>query len=399
MIVFFAVFIIVAVIVCRRTNRTIEDNQSWYREHLANIQFRGKIIKATQIKRDGRYHDIACIQLAYCSVDSCYFYVPEVAFLKIKNGMAVMPITTGDSNGNIDSVEVNIGNSGEERLYKEGQLKETYNISIPTAGLMEEDLKFCDDGDTLIGSLVRAAPIGVMAVQAVAPPLLDRVLATYAIVKQFNRQFLDKPDGMLEDSTAKYNSTLARLVADSGFAGLKDAEIQKIESSTGINILLSQDKRLKVAGWRWDNPSPTASYCSTVLLADGKEAKIIALNGGGDKDFGKDISYDTLIQFSSVGRTYYLLTGSNSCGGHCRSRLASIYTISDGKIIKCQGCFSDGKQHLDEIEYAYEDTPELSGDLSIHFYNGKLTVPLFNDRQTRVTGRKTYQISGGARSQ
>jgi len=138
------VFIIVALSLLHKNNQEIIEQQLTSNKYFIHIQFKGKIINAKEVERDGRDHDIACLQLDYCNLDSFHLYIPNEAFLKIKNGRAVMPIPTGTSNGEIDYIEVNIGHSGKEKFYKNGKLIEEYDLSFNSAGLLEDDLKICD---------------------------------------------------------------------------------------------------------------------------------------------------------------------------------------------------------------------------------------------------------------
>lgn len=142
--IFIVVFIITTLILLHKNNKEIDKKQFLLDKNLMNVQFKGKIINTKEIERDGRYHDIACLQLDYCNVDSFYLYIPNAAFLKIKNGRAVMPIPTGTSNGEIDYIEVNIEHSGKEKFYKNGKLIEEYRLSFSSAGLLEKDIGFCD---------------------------------------------------------------------------------------------------------------------------------------------------------------------------------------------------------------------------------------------------------------
>jgi hypothetical protein len=60
--------------------------------------------------------------------------------LRIKDKKAVMPIPAGI----IDYIEVNLNNDGQERLYMNGKLVDEYEVSLGCAGLLPEDMKFCD---------------------------------------------------------------------------------------------------------------------------------------------------------------------------------------------------------------------------------------------------------------
>ena len=142
---FVAAWFIVALILFHWNNEQNAKGQIWNKEHLMQLQFKGKIIKVTELTRIGRYYDIGCVQLDYCNVDSFYLYVQGMAFIKIKNGKAVIPMWTGSVNWGLDYVEVNINHSGKVNFYKEGKLKESSDLGMGAGGLTEEDLKFCDE--------------------------------------------------------------------------------------------------------------------------------------------------------------------------------------------------------------------------------------------------------------
>ncbi len=150
LVAFVMILIVAVIILFRRTGRDINEKQTWRNQNLMKIQFKGKIIKTKQLTRTGRYHDIACLQLDYCNLDSCYYYIADLVFLKIKNGKAVMQIPSGTSNGKIDYVEVNIDQSGKEKFFKNGKLEDSYDVELSSAGLLKEDLWFCDEIDSVL---------------------------------------------------------------------------------------------------------------------------------------------------------------------------------------------------------------------------------------------------------
>jgi hypothetical protein len=117
--------------------------QAWRHKNLKGIEFKGKVVNSIEVERNGRYYTIACLQLDYSSIDSCYLYDPEESFLRIKNDKVVMMIS--DPSKSVDYVEVNMNEDGKEKFYKDGKLYEEYELSLSCNGLLKSDLTFCDE--------------------------------------------------------------------------------------------------------------------------------------------------------------------------------------------------------------------------------------------------------------
>ncbi|MBV9962659.1 MAG: hypothetical protein JO072_10465 [Parafilimonas sp.] len=129
-------------------NGTNNEYAKWQKSNFGKLQFKGKIIKMTELVRNGRYYDIACVQLDYSNVDSFYAFIPNKSFLKISKGKAVIPIGSGVAleEKKVDYVEINMNDSGKEVFYYKGKVWETLNtLALGCPGLQESDLKFCDE--------------------------------------------------------------------------------------------------------------------------------------------------------------------------------------------------------------------------------------------------------------
>lgn len=107
-----------------------------------DVQFSGKIIQKTKIRRMAREICIVCIQIDYSNVDSILLYnKSQYQYLKIENNIATMVIPVEDYD--IDSVSVNINNNRMKKYYKKGILEEEYPLSFSSAYATEQDLQIC----------------------------------------------------------------------------------------------------------------------------------------------------------------------------------------------------------------------------------------------------------------
>ncbi len=117
-----------------------KENEDWLES--VDIQFSGKIIQKTKVRRMARKICIVCIQIDYSNVDSILLYNKSLyKYLKIENNIATMVIPV--EGYNIDSVSVNINNNRMERYYKKGILETEYPLSLSSAYATEQDLQIC----------------------------------------------------------------------------------------------------------------------------------------------------------------------------------------------------------------------------------------------------------------
>ena len=221
---------------------------------------------------------------------------------------------------------------------------------------------------------------------------IKRLLMTYNKVQKFDLLFEKTETEKIVDSIQKYNRTLTSMFLSSGFCLLKDSDLSKISKLTDIRICNSQDKKLKVVSWCvfFSQPNPS---CSSIAFYNGHLAKKISINENSDDDFGDNVQTDTVVDVLLKGRVYYVLSGSNKCGNLCIQNMASIYSVSNGSIVKCSHFFYDGKDYLDDVEFNYVLNDEIENEPSFRIENGELICPVFNETRIKQIGSKKYKIT------
>jgi hypothetical protein len=220
---------------------------------------------------------------------------------------------------------------------------------------------------------------------------IKKFLITYNLVQKFDLLFEKSGTEKMVDSIKKYNRILTSMFLSSEFGLLTDSDLSEISKLTDVNICNSQDKRLKVISWCvfLSQPNPT---CSSIVFYNGNLAKKISINQNDDGDFGNNVQNDTVIDFLFKGNVYYVLFGVNKCGNLCIQKMASIYSVLNGSIVKCLRAFYDGKDYLDDAEFNYVLNDEIRNEPSFRIEKRELVCPVFNDRRTKQIGEKRYKI-------
>jgi hypothetical protein len=137
--------VLVILLTLRKMRSDYTQQQAWRSKNLMQIQFKGKVITTKEIDRNRRHYVIACLQLDYSNLDSCYIFKPGISALRIKNNKGLMEIPAGTADRQIDYIEVNINNNGQEKFYKNKTLVDECTVSLTSDGLLEEDMTFCDE--------------------------------------------------------------------------------------------------------------------------------------------------------------------------------------------------------------------------------------------------------------
>jgi hypothetical protein len=221
--------------------------------------------------------------------------------------------------------------------------------------------------------------------------IIRNILDSYKKIQIFERKNEEVNSGNYEDSINKYNYVFSNLLLSPQFRKLGNVDLKETAEKSGLKITTSKDKKLKVVSWQVFEFSPTP-MCSNLMLFDNK-SQIISLNGTSEKDFGENIQNDTIIDLRIKNKPYYILIGSNKCGSLCIQELASLYSIVDGKLIKCSKAFFDGNRYSDDIEFDYLINENLKNEPSFKIDKLELISPVFNDSKTEIIGTKKYQIS------
>ncbi len=222
--------------------------------------------------------------------------------------------------------------------------------------------------------------------------LINRIFIAYSRMEKFEDLDENTNSNNYADSIRRYNNILSFIFSSPEFKDLKKADLNKIEDSTEIKILVSADKKLKVVSWCIFDFYPTP-LCSSIMVPNGIiKSKIISFNENSKMDFGNNVQIDTIVEITSKRIPYYFLFGSNKCGNLCVQRIASGYSIFDGSIRKCSNIFYDGKNYFDDVEFNYLLSEKIKPDPTFQIQSKQLICPFFNDDRTKETGSKSYKI-------
>lgn len=221
-------------------------------------------------------------------------------------------------------------------------------------------------------------------------PLVRKIIATYSKIQIFENEYEKSSLDEYQDSIKKYNYCLFQFLSDKKFSKLNKSDFKIIVEQTEIKINVSDDNRLVLVSWHVFDLYPIR-MCSNVMFFDGK-TKIISLNGTDNNDFGDNIQNDRIYQITLKDNPFYILIGSNKCGNLCIQEMASMYSISNGSIVKCVNSFSDGINYLTDIQFDYLINNEMKLEPNFQIRNNELISPIFNEDRTKIVGSKRFKI-------
>lgn len=225
-----------------------------------------------------------------------------------------------------------------------------------------------------------------------ANPLVEKIISTYDAIQTFEKVAESSNSSDYEDSINYHNNLLFHLLSDKKFSDLDESDFNRIESETSVKIVFNTDRRLMLVSWQVFNFYSTP-MCSNLLFFNG-EVKGISLNGAGDdNDFGENIQYDKIYEVPLKHNVVdYVITGSNKCGNLCIQKKASLYSIFNGKIYKCQNSFIDGEKHITDIQFDFLVNEYIKFDPTFKIENQEIIYPVFNEEKTKMIGSKIIKI-------
>jgi len=113
-------------------------------QQVGKLQFKGKVVNSRKYRYFGKNYYIVCVKLDSGSVKNFYVY-NNLDCLKIKDSIATF--SAGYLNpvlGVVDSVAVNINNSGQIIFHYKGNARDELPLKFDPLGLTENDLKACN---------------------------------------------------------------------------------------------------------------------------------------------------------------------------------------------------------------------------------------------------------------
>lgn len=141
-IIFFITVIVIRQFYNKEQHKNVFGNKS---ENIEMIQFKGAVIDSKIVKHGGRQYGIVCLKLDYSNIKSFYVFNESVC-LKIKDGKAIMSIGFVMQNDKkIKYIEVNMQADKKERFFKEGGEVDEYDMTLASNGILEADMKFCNE--------------------------------------------------------------------------------------------------------------------------------------------------------------------------------------------------------------------------------------------------------------
>jgi hypothetical protein len=113
-------------------------------ETIGKLQFRGKVVNSKVYKYGTKNCYIICVKLDSANVKDFYIY-NDLDCLKIKNGIATLPAGyLNHTLGVVDSVAVNINNSGQIMYHYKGNVRDERPLAFDPTGVSESDLNTCN---------------------------------------------------------------------------------------------------------------------------------------------------------------------------------------------------------------------------------------------------------------
>jgi hypothetical protein len=111
---------------------------------IGKLQFKGKVINSKIYRYVGKNYYLVCVKLDSTSVQDFYIF-NDLDCIKIKNGIATF--AAGYLNhtlGVVDSVAVNINNSGKVIFHYKGNARDVLPLGFDPMGLKESDMNTCN---------------------------------------------------------------------------------------------------------------------------------------------------------------------------------------------------------------------------------------------------------------
>ena len=111
---------------------------------IGKLHFSGKVINSKVYKYGTKNCYIICVKLDSGNMKD--FYISnDLDFLKIKNGIATMPAGyLNHTLGVVDSVEVNINNSGKIIFHYKANVADVRQLAFDPAGVPEDVMNTCN---------------------------------------------------------------------------------------------------------------------------------------------------------------------------------------------------------------------------------------------------------------
>ncbi len=224
-------------------------------------------------------------------------------------------------------------------------------------------------------------------------PLVSRLISLYKKLERLDIRYRDFHEERYADSVAKYNTRFSKLITSPGMTSLTPADWKQLTSSTGLQITTSGDGQLQIVSWSLENPYPTPSYCSDVVFARSRKPLPVSIFGGAEDDAGDNVTTDTIIDIRLKGNAYYLVFGSNKCGALCEVEQASIYSLTDKEIIRCDSAFYDDSVYTADVSFSYRYSDGLKFDPAFSVIGNVLTCPVFDEDGQKQIGTKRYTLT------
>lgn len=222
-------------------------------------------------------------------------------------------------------------------------------------------------------------------------PLVEKIISTYDTIQTFEKAIENSNNSDYEDSINYYNNLLFHCLSDKKFSELDETDLNSIKAKTSIKIVFNKDRKLMLVSWQVFYSYPTP-MCSNLLFFNG-EAKSISLNGtGDDNDFGDNIQYDRIYEVPLKHSINYVITGSNKCGNLCIQKEASLYSVSNGKLSKCENSFIDRGKRVTDVQFDFLINEYIKFDPNFKIENQEIICPVFNQEKTKMIGSKIINI-------
>jgi hypothetical protein len=118
--------------------------QKIHLQEIGKLQFKGKVIHSKTYRYFGKNYYLVCVKLDSANVKNFYVY-NNLDCIKIKDSIATF--AAGYLNhtlGVVDSVAVNINNSGKIIFHYKGNARDELPLGFNPMGLTKKDLNACN---------------------------------------------------------------------------------------------------------------------------------------------------------------------------------------------------------------------------------------------------------------
>jgi hypothetical protein len=136
---------LISVIVSQSYNAERNANEQKIRlTEIGRLQFKGRVINSKVYRYFGKNYYMVCVKIDSANVKNLYIF-NNLDCIKIKNGIATF--AAGYLNhilGVVDSVAVNINNSGKIIFHYKGNARDELPLGFDPKGLKESDLNACN---------------------------------------------------------------------------------------------------------------------------------------------------------------------------------------------------------------------------------------------------------------